>query len=193
MSLHILNNNQVFKYDFNDFEGFKDWKNMFVTKVIKTKTGNCHSLPYYYKILANELKAEAFLAIAPNHIYIKHIDENGKWVNVELTNGHISSDAWMISSMGISSEAIKKGIYMDALSEKESVALCLWDLAMGYQQDYGYDNFVLKCCDAVIKYYPTSISAIMTKYNCLLAIGKKQKGSRKKDREKRFSGNGNNL
>jgi hypothetical protein len=169
-----LNNNQVFKYDFNDFMGDKDWTNMFVTKVMKTKMGNCHGLPYYYKILANELNAEAYLAIAPNHMYIKHIDEKGKWVNIELTNGHVSSDAWMISSMGISSEAIKKGIYMDALTEKQSIALCLWDLAMGYQKDNGYDDFVLKCCNAVIKHYPTSITALMTKQNCISFIGKKQ-------------------
>ncbi|MFH1005585.1 MAG: hypothetical protein V1781_08890, partial [Bacteroidota bacterium] len=96
----ILNDNQVFKYDFNDFMGDKDWTSMFVTKVIRTKNGNCHGLPYYYKLLSDELNAESFLAIAPNHMYIKHIDENGKWVNVELTNGHLSSDAWMISSMG---------------------------------------------------------------------------------------------
>jgi len=175
-----LNNNQVFKYDFNDFMGDKNWENMFVTKAMKTKTGNCHSLPYYYKIIANELNLETFLAIAPNHMYIKHIDENGKWVNIELTNGHPSSDAWMISSMGISAEAIKKGIYMDALSEKENVALCLWDLAMGYQKDNGYDEFVLKCCNTVIKHYPTCISAIMTKFNCLLIIGKQQQEEAKK-------------
>jgi len=175
-----LNDNQVFKYDFNDFLGDKDWTSMFVTKVMKTKTGNCHGLPYYYKLLSNELKAESFLAIAPNHMYIKHIDEKGKWVNIELTNGHLSSDAWMISSMGISAEAIKKGIYMDGLSEKESVALCLWDLAMGYQKDNGYDDFVLKCCNTVIKYYPTSITAIMTKQNCLQFIGKKQQQDAKK-------------
>lgn len=175
-----LNNNQIFKYDFNDFMGDKDWTNMFVTKVTRTKTGNCHGLPYYYKILSNELGAESYLAIAPNHMYIKHIDEKGKWVNIELTNGHVSSDAWMISSMGISAEAIKKGIYMDALTEKQSIALCLWDLAMGYEQDNGYDEFVLKCCNTVIKHYPTSITALMTKQNCLQTIGKRQQEEAKK-------------
>lgn len=175
-----LNNNQVFKYDFDDFMGDKDWTNMFVTKVMKTKTGNCHGLPYFYKILSNELGAESYLAIAPNHMYIKHIDEKGKWVNIELTNGHISSDAWMISSMGISAEAIKKGIYMDALTDKQSVALCLWDLAMSYEREFGYDEFVLKCCNTVIKHYPTSIAALMTKQNCLQAIGKQQQEEAKK-------------
>ncbi len=175
-----LNNQQIFKYDFNDFMGNKDWTNMFVSKVMKTKTGNCHGLPYYYKILSNELKAESFLAMAPNHMYIKHIDEKGKWVNIELTNGHLSSDAWMISSMGISAEAIKKGIYMDALSEKQSIALCLWDLAEGYQKENGYDDFVLKCCNTVIKYYPTCITAILSKRNCIQFMGKKLQADAKK-------------
>ncbi len=169
-----INNNITFKYDFNDFMGEKDWTNMFVSKVIKTKTGNCHGLPYYYKILANELKTEANLALAPNHLYIKHIDEKGKWVNIELTNGHISSDAWIISTLGITTEAIKKGIYMDALSEEQSVALCIWDLAMSYQKEFGYDDFVLKCCNAVINYFPTCIPALITKKNCLIYSIKRQ-------------------
>jgi hypothetical protein len=175
-----LNNYEIFKYDFDDFLGDKDWTNMFVTKVMRTKTGNCHGMPYFYKILSNELGVESFLAIAPSHMYIKHIDEKGKWVNIELTNGHISTDAWVISSMGISAEAIKKGIYMDALTEKQSVALCLWDLAMSYEREYGYDEFVLKCCNTVIKHYPTSITALMTKQNCLQAIGKKQQEDAKR-------------
>ena len=118
--------------------------------------------------------AKSHLAIAPNHVYIKHLDEKGKWVNIELTNGHLSSDAWMISSMGISAESIKSGIYMDALSEKESVALCLWDLAMSYQHANGYDSFVLKCCNKVIEHFPTCISALMTKSNCLVMMGRQE-------------------
>lgn len=169
-----INENQIYKYDFNDFIGDKNWESMFVTKVIKTKKGNCHSLPYFYKIIANELELDSYLAIAPNHMFIKHLDENGRWVNIELTNGNPTSDAWIISSLGISSEAIKNRIYMDALTEKENIALCLWDLAMGYQKDYGYDEFVLKCCNTVLRHYPNCISALLTKFNCLQVLGKKQ-------------------
>ncbi|MCB0736549.1 MAG: hypothetical protein KDC92_03480, partial [Bacteroidetes bacterium] len=121
----ILNDSQLYKYDFEDFMGSEDWEKMFVHKIIKTKSGNCHGLPYYYKILADEIGVESHLALAPNHMYIKHLDENNHWVNVELTNGSISSDAWLITSLGISTEAIKSGIYMDPLSEEQSVALCV--------------------------------------------------------------------
>ena len=47
-----INNYKPYTYDFDDFMGEKDWTKMFITKLMKTKGGNCHSLPYYYKILS---------------------------------------------------------------------------------------------------------------------------------------------
>ncbi len=159
------NSFKPYTYDFDDFMGDKDWTKMFVTKLIRTHTGNCHSLPMFYKILAEELNCQACLAIAPNHLYIKHIDEDGQWVNLELTNGHPFRDAWMIESMGITTEEIKSGIYMKPLSEKESIALCLCDLEEGYLNKYGYDDFVLKCCNTGLKYFPYSINLLVEKTN----------------------------
>jgi hypothetical protein len=166
-----LNGNLPYSYDFNDFTGKEDWRQTFVSKLMETHKGNCRSLPYYYKILAEEMKTEAFLAIAPNHIYIKHLDEQGKWVNVELTNGHFSSDAWMISSSEISAEAIQKGIYMEALDLKKSIAYCLTELAIGYQRKYDYDEFGLLCCDKTLEYFPKSVHTLMQKHNVMRSIG----------------------
>ena len=169
-----LNGNQPYTYDFNDFTGKEDWRQTFVTKLIETHMGNCRSLPYYYKILAEELQTEAFLAIAPNHIYIKHLDEQGKWVNVELTNGHFSSDAWMISSTGMSAEAIQNGIYMEALDLEKSVAYCLTELAIGYQRKYGDDEFGLLCCNKTLAYFPRSIHTLMQKHTLMRSVGMKR-------------------
>ncbi len=174
-----INNQQTCTYDFEDIMGDKDWTKMFVTKLIKTKKGNCNSLPTFYKIMAEELHIEAFLAEAPNHLYIKHLDENNKWVNLELTNGHPSSDAWMISSLGISAEAIKQGIYMNGLTLKQSVALCLFNLCQAYHKEYGDDWFVLKCTNQVYKHYPLGIHNLMAKYNCLREMGVKMQAEAK--------------
>lgn len=165
---HSMNGNQPFTYDFIDFYGGEDWSSVFVTKLLKTHKGQCRSLPYLYRILAEEMNAAAHLAIGPNHCYIKHIGEDGKWVNVELTNGNFATDAWMISSMDISAEAIKNKIYMDALSLQESVAYCLSDLAQGYARKYDrLDNFIIACCDATLQYYPHSIHTLILKYNTM--------------------------
>lgn len=165
-----MNGNKPFTYDFDDFNGQKDYRKTFVTKLLKTHKGQCRSLPVLYKILAEETKTEAFLAFAPNHLYIKHLGEDNKWVNVELTNGHFASDAYIISSMGISAEAIRNRIYMDALDLSQSIAYCLTELSMGYQKLYGYDNFVLLCCNKTLEYFPYSISTLLHKYNTLRSM-----------------------
>lgn len=122
-----MNGNKPFSYDFEDFTGTDDYTKQFVTKVIRTHTGQCRSLPMCYKILAEEIGAEAYLAQAPNHLYIKHLGEDNKWVNVELTNG--------------------------------------------YQRLYGYNEFVILCCDKSLQYYPHNISALITKHNAARTIG----------------------
>ena len=160
-----INNYKPYTYDFDDFMGEKDWTKMFVSKLMKTKSGNCHSLPYYYKILCEEIGAEAFLALAPNHIYIKHIDEKGQWTNLELTNGGFPRDQWIIKQMAISVEAIKSGVYMNPLSQKESIAMTMFDLASSYNYKYGYDDFVLEITDTALQYFPKCIPLIMMKAN----------------------------
>lgn len=50
-----MNGNKAFNYDFDDFMGKKDFRKLFVSKVMHTHTGQCISLPLYYKILCDEL------------------------------------------------------------------------------------------------------------------------------------------
>lgn len=164
------NNFKPYTYDFEDFMGDKDWKNMFVTKLMDSKSGNCHSLPYFYKILCDEIGAKASLALAPNHIYIKHIDEKGQWVNVELTNGGFPTDQWIIKQMTITVEAIKSEAYMTPLIQKEEIAMTMFDLAMTYGIQYGNDNFVMTVCDTALHYFPKCIPLLMTKANCIRDI-----------------------
>jgi hypothetical protein len=158
-----------FQYDFNDFLGEENWTNQFVTKLLITGSGNCHSLPYLYKILANEINTEAYLSLAPNHIYLKHRSKEWGWYNTELTSGEFPTDAWIKASGYITIDAIRSGIYMDTLGQKESVALCVYDLAKGYlaQTDNYLDGFVLNCCDLVLKHHPTNINAIILKAETL--------------------------
>lgn len=162
-----LNRFKPLTYDFDDFYGKKDLNNTYVTKLLQTHKGQCRSMPMLYKILSDEIGAKSYLALGPNHMYIKHLDEQGKWVNIELTNGHFSSDAWMISSMDISAEAIKKGVYMKDLSQQESISHCLSELGSAHQRRYGDTDFALLCFDETLKYFPASIGSLMGKYNVM--------------------------
>jgi hypothetical protein len=154
-----------FVYDFDDIFGEKKWENMFVSKLLERGKGNCHSMPYLYKILCEELGVPCWLALAPNHIYVKHRSEKAGMYNTELTSASFPIDAWLMASGYITLEAIQNGIYMDALNDKQCIALCVLDLAKGYEKKYPDNDgtFILKCCDLTMEYIPNCINALLLK------------------------------
>lgn len=61
-------------------------------------------------------------------------------------------------------DAIRNGVYMKALNDNESIALCLVDLAQAYQKQEFYDlDFVVKCANKALEYFPNCISAMILK------------------------------
>ena len=161
-----------FAYNFDDFAGQKDWSSMFVSTLMETNKGNCHSLPFLYKMILDELGHDSYLSLAPNHIYIKAYNNRVGWYNIELTFGDFPTDAWLMSSGYIHLDAMRNGIYMDTLSLKQSVALCLVDLAQGYQAKFGIGDgqFILQCCDTALVHFPNYINALLLKAETLTAL-----------------------
>lgn len=152
-----------FTYDFEDVFGNKDLTSLFVSKLVTTQRGNCNSLPYLYKILAEEIGVEANLALAPNHIYIKHNIKSIGWYNTELTSGIFPQDAWLMASGFIHLNAIENRIYMKALDNRESLGLCLVDLANAYKRSFPESDgsFALKCAERALKVSPNLITALL--------------------------------
>lgn len=168
---------EPFTYNFIDPQGDKDWTNTFVTKLLATHKGNCRSLTYLYKILADELGAKCWLALAPNHIYIRNYSKQIGWYNTELTSGTFPTDAWIAATGYVNVDAIRSGVYMDTLSNQQSIGLCIMDLAQGYiKQTNNYtDSFVLKCCNLVLQYHSVNPEALLTKAEVLKRVYLKQK------------------
>lgn len=161
-----------FEYDFDDFFGEQDITKHFVSKLILTHKGNCHSMPYLYKILAEEVGAKSYLSFAPNHLYIKNRSKDPKigTYNTELTSKCFPVDAWVMTSGYVSIEQIVSGIYMDTLSLKQSIAINLIDLAQVYKRaDTTYHKFVLKCCNLALEYYPNFANGLLLKAETLKA------------------------
>lgn len=156
-----------FKYDFEDYMGIKDWSKMFVSKLLETGKGQCNSLPRLYLILAEEIGAEAFLSLSPNHSYIKFRDEENNWFNVELTNGMFTTDSSILQSGFIKSEALQNEIYMQTITSQQLFSLLLVDFAQGYARKFGYDPFVKEVVDKALQLYPKNINAHMLSSNYL--------------------------
>lgn len=152
-----------FNYDFKDVFGHHDITNLFVSKLLMTKEGNCNSMPYLYKILAEELGVDANLSLAPNHVYIKHQIKSDGWYNTELTSGIFPQDSWLMASGYIHLDAVKNGVFMKALNNKESLALCLFDLAQAYNRNFPDNDgeFVLKAVNRATEIYPNFAKALI--------------------------------
>lgn len=153
-----------FTYDFEDYAGYTDWKKMFVSKLLQTGKGQCHSLPLLYLILAEETKTKAWLTLAPEHSFIQFRDKaTNKWYNYETTNGNVVSTSWIIESGYITSEAIKNKIYLDTLGKEGLISILLADLTMGYIDKNGYDDFVFKMIENLESVYKNNIQSYLLK------------------------------
>lgn len=178
-----------YQYSFEDYKGYKDWSNMFVTKLMAIHEGNCHSLPYLYKILADDIGATCWLGLAPNHMYIKNRCKSFGWYNTELTNASFPIDAWIMASGYIPVQAIQNGIYMDTVSNQQAIALCVLDLAKGYEHQSGNytDGFILKCCELCLQYFPLNVQAMLLKAETLKRIYEKDRQSKATGIDEKYS------
>ena len=167
-----MNGNTPFTYDFEDFSGADDYTKLFVTKVMRTHSGQCRSLPMYYMVLAEAIGAEAHITFAPQHLFIRHRDEQdpAKWVNVELTTQSLSREIFYIENFGISDNAIRNKVYLYPLSDRETIAYLLSELAAAYGRRFGrHDDFILRCTRKALDYYPQNTLALQLKGNTLNA------------------------
>ena len=157
-------------YDFQDFWGHEDPSKVFVSKLISQGTGQCHSLPLLYLILAEGMGAEASLAFSPNHSYIKVKDKLGDWHNIELTTGSFISDQFIMQTGFVKSAAILNKTYMAPLAKKEVIAQCINDLMLNYIRKFGYDGFIARGVSTVYDLRLHSISTHLINHNYYQAL-----------------------
>ena len=166
------NDHKPFTYDFEDANAKEDFTKQFVTKVMQTHTGQCRSLPMYYRILAEAVDAEAYIAYAPEHVFIRYRDEDKlypeDWVNIELTAHQLVPEFSIKESFEITEKEIENKVYLSPLTAKETVASQLADLAFGYWNKYKvYDDFTWLCTDKSLEYYPQRPIALIIKSKSL--------------------------
>lgn len=156
----VLNNSHPYKYDKMSLMEDVGLTGGFVTHLLQTGMGTCHSLPYLYKMIADKVGAKAYIAMAPLHSYIRQQDANGYWWNFETTVGGFSRSSFIMESFHVSEKAIRSGFYMTNLTDKETIVQCLYDLLCIYERKTGFysNDFVRRCYTLGLKYhYPDNL------------------------------------
>lgn len=143
-----------FFYDYTDNRAEEDFRNYFVTKTLATGTGQCHTLPETYLLLAEGIGAEAYLTYAPQHSFIKYHNNRGELVNYEPTVDWHFTDQDYMKEMPVMASAIQNGVYLDTLNKKQMIASVMVELAHGYyRQNWVSDGtFINKCVDYAAKH-----------------------------------------
>jgi|GEM_PF-1029145 len=145
-----------FFYDYSDPRGTQDIRSQHVNKTLATGTGQCHTLPVTYSLLAEGIGVSCYISYAPHHSFIKYPDNKGFLLNYEPTSHWHLSDQYYEDWLHIKSEAKISGIYLDTLNPKMIVAACIMDLAFGYENRIGVADgkFMTECIDYAMQYFP---------------------------------------
>lgn len=120
-------------------------------------------MPLYYLLLAEEMGAEAYWSFPPRYSFVKIQDEKGDWYNLELTCKAILSDTHYMNSSYIKAEALQNKIYLEPMDKTNVIAEMLLELARGYYNKYGLDDFYLKCIDTAEQYLKNDLNAKILK------------------------------
>ena len=173
------NNYQPYVYDLSDPLGRKI-KNKLLPNFMESKKGNFVSMPFLFLILGKKMGIDVVASTAPLHIFVRFKDDfTGDVWNVETTNGgNPARNVWYVQQFGITEEAIRNGVYLKDLSNKETISLMLMEVEQSYIENKEYEK-ALEICDLALKYYPNYTYALARKgnaYACILDRDVKQKG-----------------
>lgn len=117
------NGNRPFGYDLADPYGLKI-ENKLLSTYMRTRLGNCVSMPTLFMILAERVGLEASFVVAPLHVFVQFTHPERGPTNVEATSGaHFARNEWYREKMPMTDRAIESGVYMRALTKAEGVAL----------------------------------------------------------------------
>lgn len=143
-------------YDYIDALSGKDRRNYFVTKTIATGSGQCHTFPITYLILAEALGVEANLAYNPMHSFIRFKNNAGTVINYETTVDKFLPNSFYIETLPVMAEAQRNSLYVTELNKKQVVASVLFDLAVNFIKEHWLHDktFVSECIGIAEPYFP---------------------------------------
>lgn len=177
-----------YTYDHNEDYPRGDWNHQLVSRTLRSHKGQCHSLPMTFKLIAEELDAKAYIAHSPCHSYIMYEDKDDHypedWVNVEMTTHQYFPTFAIKEHYQIKDSAVMVGTYMTPLTDQQTIACQLSDLAMGYLAKYPqkYDSLTFLCAKKSLEYYtknPNAIIIMGKSLDALLRAHLKQNGGLK--------------
>lgn len=95
--------------------------------------------------------------------------KKGDYYNIELATAGHPGDGTIQTLTHTTTEGIKSGIALRSFDTKQSIGLCLVNLAKSYEHKFGSkdDNFMLKCAELVLEHDKLNLNALLLKQQIL--------------------------
>ena len=152
------NDNKPFQYDLDDPLGTKKPNNKLISNYLKTRKGNCVSMPILVQSLGERLGLDMALSTAPLHIFVK-LHDQGNSYNVETTAGGLKANNSYIKEFEISFTAMRNELYLQSLDKKEALAIMLTGLGTQYLEKGDLSSAQI-IADLMLNNYPNYVSAM---------------------------------
>jgi hypothetical protein len=145
-----------YRYDYIDAIAADDRRNYFVTKTLASGTGQCHTLPVTYLLLAEALNVPVLLAYNPQHSFIQFKNRQGVTLNYETTIDRFLPEQFYLETLPKMANARKNSIYLCGLNKKQVIATVLIDLAVSFVREHLLADpaFIEECLQATERLFP---------------------------------------
>jgi len=117
------NDFRPFSYDQADPYG-QDIRNKLLSTYLRTRRGNCVSMPTLFLIVGRRIGLNLTLTTAPLHVLVRYTRPGIHPFNIEATSGGgFARDEWYRQKFPMSDRAIQSGIYLRTHTDRETVAV----------------------------------------------------------------------
>lgn len=128
---------------------------------LRTRLGNCVSMPILMVVLAERLGVGLALATAPRHIFVRYTAPDGTAFNIEATSGgHPSRIEWFRQNFLITDRAIESGLHMRTLPKREGITLMGATLIEHLVNERRYEK-AIGVADAILAHKPRDEQALL--------------------------------
>lgn len=167
----LLSGRRPFEYNLDDD---RNPASKLLPVYLSTRRGNCVSMPLLLVILGQKLHIPLTIALAPAHLYVKFRGDNGQWYGVEATSGGgWADDDWQKSQLPrLTPVAIANGVYLRALSQRETAAVIAGGLLEHYEslRTLAADEARIALALLILQHHPKDVAAMVHAYFGYLGV-----------------------
>ena len=154
-----LNDYRPFRYNLSDPIG-EDIRTKLLPSYLKTRLGNCVSMPWLLIAIGERVGLEITAAQAPSHVLVKYRSDDGLFHNYEATSGSAMTDEMYRENFLMTNTAISRGHYLRPLDKKEMILLAA-DTLMFFYGEHGMEEQRIALAELALKHYPNRLSPLL--------------------------------